>query len=190
MWPPWGNHKGCPYNALPKRDFFTPSEERGKYVFALSTCEEMNQAPHRTHVIPEELSVSQLPSCRRAGTSLLDLGLAGAARLCALRFGRALIARRALQLLPFCFVLGILGVHKYAHRSLVNRPRRREKSPQSAQRPQRKALLVRVKDYISLFIDQEFVPRLFSVTSVSSVVRSFYYAFSNPAYFVINFFCP
>ena len=26
MWPPWGSHKGCPYNALPKRDFFTPSK--------------------------------------------------------------------------------------------------------------------------------------------------------------------
>ena len=26
MWPPWGNHKGCPYDAVPQRDFFTPSQ--------------------------------------------------------------------------------------------------------------------------------------------------------------------
>ena len=26
MWPPWGNHKGCPYDAPPQRDFFTPSK--------------------------------------------------------------------------------------------------------------------------------------------------------------------
>ena len=104
----------CPYGG-----FFTPSPPWGRG----SRSRMRDAARVRGCPGPSADHKSQLPSWRRAGSSFLDLGLAGAARFSPFRLGWTLLARRSLYLLAFCSVLNVLGVHKCGDLVLVNNGR-------------------------------------------------------------------
>ena len=54
MWPPWSNHKGCPYDAPPQRDFFTPSYAVGYILSPAERADFFNELlTQDTRMYPE-----------------------------------------------------------------------------------------------------------------------------------------
>ena len=70
---------------------------------------------------PNGVAPMRLSSRRPAGTLLLHLGFARAARFGAFRLGRPLLARLALQLFAFRPVFDLVGIHNSAISSLLFR---------------------------------------------------------------------